>query len=239
MKSRNLFLFAFVVYIVFMLAAIITPTRAQDAEPTAEATQVISLPVVTPAPNDSGVTVDNPDSDAPPVFQAPNPDEVANAAFLALLAAFSTGILSPLTTLLVSLVKRIKLPIIQAATGDQINLAIAVLLSLIMWGANRFGYGPQVTTGYKLLYAVLPILMGIGGSYLSSQAVYNGVKGKMPVVGYQRTPKQAATPLESTLKAELLSIRGESVVKPSDIKQMIDDAMYDALNGIRREGIHG
>ena len=151
MKSRNLFLFFFAVYIAFMLAAIVRPAHAQDATPTADATEVVSVPVVTPAPDDNGVNVDNPAPTEPPVFNAPNPDEVANAAFIALLAAFSTGILSPLTVVIVSLVKRIKVGVIQNATGDQINLAVAILLSLIMWGANRLGYGPQISTGYKLL----------------------------------------------------------------------------------------
>lgn len=229
MKSRNVFLILFVVYVAFMLAAIVRPAHAQDATPTA-GDSVIT--VITPAPNDSGVNADTPAPSEPPVFNAPNPDEVANAAFIALLAAFSTGILSPLTVVIVSLVKRIKLGFIQAASGDQINLAVAILLSLVMWGANRLGYGPQISTGYKLLYAVLPILMGIGGSYLTTQAAYNSVRGKMPVVGYARTKGTPLTALEKAQKTEIERLRGKQV-NGYELPDEFTEAMIEALKGPR------
>ena len=151
---------------------LVTPTPEVTVAPTAE-----PVPVVTPVPV----------PDVSPVFTAPDPDAVINAAFLALLAAFSTGILSPLTSLIVQLVKKIPLLFIQKASGDQINLAIAFLLSLGMWGGNHFGYGQQIVTGYKLLYAVLPILTATGANYFGSQAVYETVKGKIPLAGTART----------------------------------------------------
>lgn len=178
--KRNLFIILFASW---MLGATIGMTVAQDAtSPAPVVTEVVTAeptpaPVVTPAPV----------PDVPPVFTAPNPDDVINAAFLALLAAFSTGILSPLTATIVSLVKRIKISFIQNASGEQINLAIAALLSIVMWAGSHFGFGQQVVTGYKLLYAVLPILAGTGANFLSNQSVYEAVKGNIPVIGYSRT----------------------------------------------------
>lgn len=183
MKAR--LLFVVLLFAIYMLSAFggIAIAAAQDVPevtPTAEVTLVPTPepgPVVTPAPV----------PDLSPVFSAPDPDTVINAAFIALLAAFSTGILSPLTATIVSLVKRIPLGIIQNASGEQINLAVAVVLSVIMWAGSHFGFGQQIVTGYKLLYAVLPILAGAGANYLSNQKVYEAVKGNIPVVGYSRS----------------------------------------------------
>lgn len=159
--------------------------NAQDV-PAIPATSAPEVTVVS-TPEPGPVVTPVPAPDLSPVFTAPDPDAVINAAFLALLAAFSTGILSPLTATIVSLVKRIPLGIIQSASGEQINLAVAILLSVVMWAGSHFGFGQQIVTGYKLLYAVLPILAGAGANYLSNQKVYEAVKGNMPVVGYSRS----------------------------------------------------
>lgn len=185
MSNRKYILAWIVIYFLISCAVFTGAAVAQDAPietPTAEVTVAPTPePVVTPVPDPTPAPV------VPPVFQAPDTDAVINAAFLALLAAFSTGILSPLTSTLVSLVKRIPLGIVQGASGEQINLAVAVLLSVGMWAGSHFGFGQQVATGYQLLYAVLPILAGAGANFLSNQKVYEALKGNMPVIGYSRS----------------------------------------------------
>lgn len=127
--------------------------------------------------------------DTAPVFTPPQPADVWQTVLTALFAIFASAIASPLTSPIVSLVKRIPVPFIQGLTGDQLNLGVAGVLSLIMWGAVAVGFGKEADTVYQLIYAVLPILVGAGSNFVGNQSVYKfGVKKSIPVLGYSRTP---------------------------------------------------
>lgn len=124
-----------------------------------------------------------------PPFTAPDIGDVTQAAFLALLAALSTAIASPLTAVLVSILKRVPLPFVQKLTGDQANLLVAVILSGLMWGAQLLGLTNELNTVYKLLYAILPILTGISANFLANKAVYRKIykPAAVPIAGHSNS----------------------------------------------------
>jgi hypothetical protein len=124
-----------------------------------------------------------------PPFTAPDIGDVTQAAFLALLAALSTAIASPLTAVLVSILKRVPLPFVQKLTGDQANLIVAVILSVLTWGASLLGLTDHLNTIFKLLYAVLPIISGAAGNYLANKAMYQKVykPAAVPIAGHSKS----------------------------------------------------
>ncbi len=152
--------FLHVLIVLALLVLFVAPVAAQDA----------------PAP-------------VPPVFTAPDINEVLNAGLIALLAAFSTGILSPLTSPIVSILKRLtaNIPFFTGLSGDHWNLLVALILSLLVWGATSLGFAQELNTVYRLLYAILPIVTGIGANYAGNKAVYSATKGSVPIVGYSRS----------------------------------------------------
>lgn len=103
---------------------------------------------------------------------------------IALAAIFAAAMSSPLTVTVVSLVKR--LPFLSAVPAQQLNLAVAALLSLIYWGAGVLGFSIQLETVAQVILALVPIFAGTLVNYSSNQGVYNSVKG-MPIVGYSRS----------------------------------------------------
>ncbi len=134
---------------------------------------------------------DVPPPDTAPIFTPPDPAVVWQAALTALLAMFASAIASPLTAPLVSLIKRI--PLLKEVPGEQINLVVAIILSVVMWGAVALGFGKEADAIYQLAYAVLPVLVSIGSGFVSTQGVYQyGVKKNIPVLGYARTPETKA-----------------------------------------------
>lgn len=117
-------------------------------------------------------------------FVPPSPDVVVNGVLTALAAIFAAAMSSPLTVTVVSLVKR--LPFLSAVPAQQLNLAVAALLSLIYWGAGVLGFSIQLETVAQVILALVPIFAGTLVNYSSNQGVYNSVKG-MPIIGYSRS----------------------------------------------------
>lgn len=179
------------ILVLLVLGLAIAPViHAQDApaatpEPTAEATPVPTaeppiIPVEPPAP-------------VAPVFTPPALPDAIQAFLAALVAIFAAALASPLTAPLVSLVKRI--PGLDKYSGEVINLAVAVLLSAILWIGQALGLVGQIDTAYRLIYLLLPFLSGIGSNFVSNQAVYQfGVRQNMPIIGFQRTPSTGIDP---------------------------------------------
>lgn len=134
------------------------------------------------------LTVEEVPAESPP-FTAPGINDVTNAAYLALLAAFSTAIASPLTSVIVSILKRLPVKFIQDMKADQINLIVAVILSGLTWGASLLGLTTHLDTVFKVLYALLPIVAGVGGNYLANKAVYEKVyrPAAIPIAGFSKT----------------------------------------------------
>lgn len=156
---------------------VVTTVLAQDPEPTSEP------PIV----------VDEPPSPVAPVFEAPAFNDALQAALAALVAIFASAIASPITAPLVSLIKRIPIPLFQNMSGQVVNILVALVLSTVLWVGQIFGFGGQVDTAFKLVYALLPFLSGVGSNFLSNAAVYSvGKNNNMPVLGFQRTGKRAA-----------------------------------------------
>lgn len=190
---KGMSIFVLIVLLAAILLAVLpTIARAQDATP--EATDVvITLPTLEPTPvvdvtPEPPIIVDEPPAPVAPVFEAPALQDVVRAAIAALVAIFAAAISSPLTAPLVSLIKRIQIPFIQSLGGNEINLLVALGLSGILWVGQVFGYGSQVDTGFKIVYALLPFLAGTGSNFLSNQALYAvGVKQDIPVLGYMRS----------------------------------------------------
>jgi hypothetical protein len=133
--------------------------------------------------------------DAPPnIPPVPDFEEVYSAGYAALIAVFA-GLVSFLaTTPLISILKSIPPFNLKNSagepllTGDQINLIIAILFSAITWGATALGYREQITTLWKLVFAMLPILAGASANYFANRKAFGVIKGKMPIAGYSRTP---------------------------------------------------
>lgn len=176
--------YAVIAALVLLVLGVAFPTLAQESTETPEPT-----PTVEPTAEPTLPPVPEPGENPPgtePVFEAPAPDSVLTALVTALVAALSTAIASPLTATVVSLLKRI--PAFAGFSGEQLNLGVASLLTLVMWGAVALGYGTQADTAYQLLYAILPILFGIGGNFAGNKAVYNAAsRNSVPVVGYSRS----------------------------------------------------
>lgn len=186
MKIRQTFAIALLI-----LLAIAAPVVAQEVTDVPEPTSTLeetAAPTVEPTAEPTLPPVPEPGENPPgtePVFESPAPSDVLSALVTALLAALSTAIASPLTATVVSVLKR--LPAFANFTGEQLNLGVASLLTVLMWGAVALGYGAQADTVYQLLYAILPILFGIGGNFAGNKAVYNAAnRNDVPVVGYQR-----------------------------------------------------
>lgn len=162
---------------------------AQDSTP--EVTVVPTLPpVIDPVPE-----VPVPEQ-PPPLFQAPMPAEVLNVFILGLFAAFSTAIASPLTQPIANVLKRF-FP--NRLSGNIPNLIVAVVLSIITWGAAAIGLSQQVDMAYQLIYAVLPILMGVGGNFVGNKLVYTAARElNMPIAGFARTPPSTSRSVHVT-----------------------------------------
>lgn len=167
-----------VLSILLVLSLAAPVTLAQEVEATEAPELILDQPLDEPV-------VDVPEETAP-VFTPPAPGDVANGALLALLSLFATAIASPLTAPIVSVLKRV--PFLQQFNGDQLNLGVAMILSVVAWGAASLGFAGQIDSVYRLIFAVLPILTGAGGNFIANQSVYKfGVKRSIPVLGYSRT----------------------------------------------------
>lgn len=185
MSQRNLWQIVVLIVMIVVCLAIVGTAFAQEAtvEPTEPA------PTVEPTAEPTLPPVPEPGENPPgtePVFESPAPPDVLNTLVTALTAALSLAIASPLTATVVSLLKRV--PAFERFTAAQLNLGVASVLTMIMWGAVALGYGTQADTVYQLLYAVLPILFGVGGNFLGNKAVYEAAKrNDVPVLGYSRS----------------------------------------------------
>lgn len=217
------FVFLVLVLIALFFAAVFTVSAddSPEATPTVEAVVAVTQEPtgdVVNNPNPSG----NPDD--PYKLPIPQPDEVANKGLEALFALFSGLITFLATTPLVSLLK-VYVPPFNLKnkdgeylfTGDQINLIVAIIISLATWGATLIGYGTQVTAAWEILFRSLPVLASVTGVYFGTQTYYNTVKGKMPLVGYSRTDEKSYTPLEVRLQGEVDSLRSQLLRVPKDL----------------------
>lgn len=174
-----------IVMLLIMAGLFIAPAVAQDVSTPAPEVTVEPTAVATSEPP---IVVDEPPAPVAPVFEAPALPDAIQAFVAALVAIFAMAIASPITAPLVSLIKRIDLPFIQNLKGNEINLIVAVLLSAILWIGQLVGFGSQVDTGFKLVYALLPFLSGAGSNFISNAAVYSvGKRNDMPILGYSRS----------------------------------------------------
>jgi hypothetical protein len=123
------------------------------------------------------------------VFTPPTPETVADGLIALLLSVFAGAIASPVTMPIVSVVKR--LPFLDGFSGDQLNLAVAMLLSVLTWLAGVFGLAPQLDTLFQVIVALSPVFAGLYVSYASNQGLYRWANSKnMPIVGFARTPQR-------------------------------------------------
>lgn len=180
-------------FVLFLILA--SPTLAQDVStPTSEATQEATEepPLIIDQPIDEPI-VEVPE-ETPPVFTPAAPNDVFNGALLALFSLFASAIASPLTALIVSVLKRVPPFNVKNAdgsykiSGDQVNLFVALLLSVISWTAASIGFAGQLDSIYRIIFLVLPVLTGAGGNFVANQAVYEfGKRKNIPVLEYART----------------------------------------------------
>lgn len=121
------------------------------------------------------------------VFSPPTPETVADGLIALMISIFAGAMVSPVTAPVVSIVKR--LPFLSGFSGDQLNLAVAMVLSVLTWIAGIFGLAPQLDTLFQVIVALSPVFAGLFVNYASNQGIYQWAKGKrMPMVGYARTP---------------------------------------------------
>lgn len=185
MKLFNSRLFWLVVLVVSLSLLFAVVVSAQDVTDEPAPTLVI----ITPGPtSEPPIVVDEPPAPVAPVFEAPAFNDALQAFLAALVAIFASAIASPITAPLVSLIKRIPIPLFQNMSGQVVNVLVALVLSAVFWVGQVFGFSAQVDTAYRLVYALLPFVAGAGANFLSNAAVYSvGKNNKMPVLGYQRS----------------------------------------------------
>lgn len=225
---------ALALFTLFLLLAI--PAHAQEVTPTVDVTVESPTPEATEAPpliidQPLDEPIAQPPSDTAPVFTPPSPIEVLNGVILAFLSYFVMQAASPLTAAVVSLLKRV--PWVGDVdtdgnprfSGQQLNFGVAILLSVVTWGAAALGLAGQLDTVFSLILVALPVLTGAGGNFIGNRKVFNwGVKNNVPVLSYTRSEPEASTQAVGT--TIVLNIPVGQPVTPDLIAQ----AMANALN---------
>ena len=112
------------------------------------------------------------------------PDAVqlmANALTAILVAGFGSA---PITLLLVSIFKRF-LPQVE---GGIIQFVTAIVLTLLFWLAQYFGYEQQFRSVVEALLVIAPAVIALLTTLLGSSQLYKSAKkADLPVVGYARS----------------------------------------------------
>lgn len=208
-----------------LFVVLVSPTLAQDVTATVEApaetvTPEATLVVVEPtveAPVIIDQPIDDPVVEPPtgtnPIFDPPSPLDVFNGTLLAFFSYFVSRGGSPLTAAVVSLLKRV--PYFGDVVGTdeagnplyrfnahQLNLGVAMFLSVLVWGAAALGLSNGLNTIFELLLVSIPVLTGAGGNFIGNQKVYEWGKRKhVPILGYSRP--------------ETVTLQSDNSVRPS------------------------
>lgn len=230
MKRSTLFIALFLFSLLFLL---VLPTLAQDAGATPTADNIIT--VITPPATDGSTVVNsnNPFAPSDP-YQLPIPaaDEIANKGLQSLAAMFSGLLVFIASTPLVSLLK-VYIPPFNMKnkdgeyrfSADQINLFVAIVISLATWGATLIGYGKQINAAWDILFRILPVFAAATGIYIGNQVGFSmASKVRMPIVGTSRTKATSYSPLEVRLQGEVDSLREALKAAPREIPKSFTDA---------------
>lgn len=145
-----------VLLVLVLLCVVITPALAQDTTPT------------------------------PPVLDVPTPEQLAQTLASAFLTALAVVLASPVTSAAVSLVKRLPVKFIQDASGEVLNMTVATVLVLLVWGAQFLGVRAELDTLFKVILALAVPTVGVISAARSSAGWYNNVAAGLPLLGTGR-----------------------------------------------------
>lgn len=112
-------------------------------------------------------------------------EEAADLIMAALISILVGVVDSPLTTLVVGLLKRI--PLLDDVAANTLQFVVAGVITVVYWGSAALGYGAEFNSVAAFLLSIAPALAGLIGRQLASAGVYRlAVKADLGVVGYQR-----------------------------------------------------
>lgn len=177
----NLYSLVLFVVSLALIFAVIVPVVAQEEtlppEPTAFVTDV---PTVEPTP---GVTP------APDVEPGISPDEAADTLtkdIVNIIASWG-AVVGAAGAILVGFAKYI--PGLKEVNGPVLSIVINGFLMVGYWAAQHYGFLPQYQFGLGQIENIGQALLALVSAVLGSGYIHRvAVTGRLPVVGYQRTP---------------------------------------------------
>lgn len=122
----------------------------------------------------------------PPLLDVPTPDDLAGGLLNFFMVALAAVLASPVTSTVVALVKRLPIKWIQDASGQALNMSVAILLVLAVWGAQIIGAREQLDTLFKIILALGTVAVGTTFAARSSQGYYQNVASGLPILGTSR-----------------------------------------------------
>lgn len=119
------------------------------------------------------------------VLPIPSVDTAARLLLATLLSIFGAMMDSPLTTFLVSLLKRV--PFLTFISAKGLQFAVAAIIGVVYWILTAIGLGDQMNTALKFILAILPALNGLFTRQIASSLWYHAsLAANVGVVSYKR-----------------------------------------------------
>lgn len=124
--------------------------------------------------------------DAPPET-VPNADEAASLAEVIIAAVLASAFgTAPVTTFIVSLLKRL----LTTVDARLITTVVALLLAAVTAAATQFGFDVQLESLLDLVATAGPAIVGFVATLVGSAGWYEAARRvNAPVVSYSRTPR--------------------------------------------------
>lgn len=119
-------------------------------------------------------------------MQVITPNEAAELLIAAITAIAAGGLVNaPITTFLVSLVKRI--PMLADVSGGTIQFAVGLVMTVLFWIAQATGLQFQFENIAEVIATVGPMILGLLTTLAGSNALYSVARRQRAgVVGYSR-----------------------------------------------------
>jgi hypothetical protein len=135
----------------------------------------------TPAPEVTPVP-----TPADPFPEVPPEDAVGVTLLNAFIAIAAAMLSAPITTSIVSVLKRI--PPLSKVSGEILKYTVAAILVSLVLVARRYGFDSELSAGFDFLNTAIISILTLVTSIKSNEAVYSqAVKKDWPVLGYKRT----------------------------------------------------
>ena len=115
-------------------------------------------------------------------------NEAAELLIAALAAIAAGGLVNaPITTFVVSLVKRI--PALATVSGGTIQFVVGLLLTAVFWLAQAAGLQVQFESITEVVATTGPMILGLLTTLAGSNALYQVAnRSQVGVIGYSRPP---------------------------------------------------